>query len=104
MSIQSAIETKLTAAFMPVDLAVINESHQHSVPPNSETHFKLILVSDQFAEMTLVKRHQSVYEALAHELANGVHALALHLFTPAEWLERNQTAADSPQCMGGSKG
>lgn len=103
MSIQQVIEQKLSDAFQPVTLNVDNESHMHSVPANSETHFKVTLVSGQFEGMPRVRRHQSIYRILAEELANGVHALALHLYSPAEWAGRETAVPDSPNCMGGSK-
>src|SRR5690606_27902639 len=104
MKVQSAIETKLKNAFDAQVLSVENESHMHSVPPNSETHFKVTLVSPGFSGQMKVKRHQAIYKVLADELAGPVHALALHLYTPEEWAASGQAAPDSPGCMGGSKG
>jgi BolA protein len=74
----------------------------HSVPPGSETHFKVVLAADSFEGKRQVQRHQAVYACLAEELKNGVHALALHTFSPEEWQQANQVP-DSPNCMGGSK-
>jgi BolA protein len=102
MSMQQQIQQKLRS-FDPEHLEVINESHMHSVPPGSETHFKVVLVSAQLDGKRQVARHQLVYRALADELAGGVHALALHTYTPAEWQARAQPAPASPQCLGGSK-
>ena len=65
MIVQTAIEEKLRATFTPAALTVLNESHMHSVPPNSETHFKVVVVSDVFADQRLVARHQAVNAALA---------------------------------------
>lgn len=104
MKVQQAIETKLADAFDASVLSVENESHMHSVPANSETHFKVTLVSPAFDGQMKVRRHQSVYKVLAEELAGPVHALALHLYTPDEWNESGQASPDSPNCMGGSKG
>jgi stress-induced morphogen len=81
---------------------VRNESYMHSVPPGSETHFKVTLVSARFEGKRQVQRHQAIYTCLADELKSGVHALALHTFSPAEWQANNQVPA-SPQCLGGSK-
>ena len=102
MQIEQAIREKLLAGFDPSHLEVINESHMHSVPANSETHFKVVLVSAAFDGKRRVARHQAVYAALADELAGPVHALALHLFSPDEW-QVQSTVPDSPQCLGGSK-
>ena len=70
---------------------------------NSETHFKLILVSKDFEGLSKVKRHQQVYGLLGPMMQEGLHALALHLFTPEEWAVAAGQAPDSPNCMGGSK-
>jgi BolA protein len=103
MTIQHTIEQKLEQAFKSDYFAVENESHKHSVPPNSETHFKVTLVSADFEGKGKVKRHQSLYALLAEELSGGVHALALHLYSPAEWVESGGAAPASPNCLGGSK-
>ncbi|MCF7982337.1 MAG: BolA/IbaG family iron-sulfur metabolism protein [Pseudomonadales bacterium] len=103
MSVKDVIETKLKEAFQPSHLQVINESFRHSVPPGSESHFKVTLVSADFLGSTAVKRHQMVYQLLADELKNGIHALALHLYTDAEWREKGAVEPESPACRGGSK-
>ncbi|NWN83509.1 MAG: BolA/IbaG family iron-sulfur metabolism protein [Halomonas sp.] len=102
MSIQSSIEEKLQA-FEPAFLQVENESHRHAVPPNSETHFKVTLVSDRFEGLMPVKRHQQLYALLADELSGPVHALALHLYTLQEWDASGQARPDSPDCRGGGR-
>ncbi|WP_041522607.1 BolA family protein [Gilvimarinus agarilyticus] len=101
-SVQHSIETTLSEVFAPEHLAVVNESHMHSVPPNSETHFKVTLVSEALTGKRQVQRHQLVYGALAEQLQGPVHALALHTFSPDEWA-REQQVPDSPHCLGGGK-
>ncbi|MCB1700746.1 MAG: BolA/IbaG family iron-sulfur metabolism protein [Pseudomonadales bacterium] len=103
MTVQRDIEGQLVQHFAPSFLDVANESHMHSVPENSETHFKVVLVSNRFDGLRKVARHQQVYAALASQLEGPVHALALHAYTPAEWRTRQQAAPASPQCHGGSK-
>lgn len=103
MTIQADIEEKLAAAMAPDHLEVVNESHQHSVPANSETHFKVVLVAAEFEGQRQVARHQRVYALLKDELAGPVHALALHTYTRPEWRERHGEAPLSPPCMGGSR-
>lgn len=100
--VESRIQSKLTAGFQPVHLEVINESYMHSVPPGSETHFKVVLAAPDFAGKRQVQRHQAIYACLAEELQSGVHALALHTYSPEEWQANAQVPA-SPQCLGGSK-
>lgn len=102
MTMQQQIQSKL-ASLSPLHLEVINESHMHSVPPGSESHFKVVVVSPQFDGKRQLARHQLIYGLLADELAGGVHALALHTYSSAEWQAREQAAPESPACMGGSK-
>jgi stress-induced morphogen len=102
VSVQDAIVDKLSTALLPVHLEVDNESHQHSVPAGSETHFKVIVVSAGFEGMSRVARHRRVHGLLAEELSGGVHALSVIAKTPGEWAASNDVPA-SPQCLGGSK-
>lgn len=103
MSVQSEIENKLVNAFSPEFLEVVNESHMHNVPKGSESHFKVVLISDNFDKKMLVARHKMVYKALDNELKGGVHALALHTYTPSEYEEKHGKIPESPLCMGGNK-
>ncbi|MCE9677960.1 BolA/IbaG family iron-sulfur metabolism protein [Shewanella sp. AS1] len=99
MSVEQNIYEKLNAALFPAHLEVINESDNHHVPPNSESHFKVIVVSEQFEGKRLIARHRSVNELLSHELQNGVHALSMHTFTPGEW-QAEMDVPVSPKCRG----
>lgn len=102
MTIQAEIERKLDDALSPRHLEVINESHNHHVPTGSESHFKVIIVADAFEGQRLIARHRRVNAVLEAELAGGVHALALHTYTMAEWRTRFGEAPLSPPCRGGS--
>lgn len=101
MSMQNQIEEKLSHQLDPVHLQVINETHMHNVPEDAESHYKVIVVSNQFDGLPLIKRHRLVNATLAEEL-NNIHALALHTYTPEQWFERANGAPDSPPCEGGS--
>jgi BolA protein len=101
LSIQDTINAKLDQRFDLKHLDVVNESGNHNVPPGSETHFKVVMVSTDFEGARLIARHRAVNEALADELAGGVHALALHTYTPQEWQDRFGNAPMSPPCLGG---
>lgn len=99
--IQTLIERTLTDTFDPDHLLVENESYNHAVPPGSESHFKLVVVSKAFIGKRPVQRQQAVYAALAEALAIGVHALAMHTYTPDEW--QSALVPASPQCLGANK-
>lgn len=100
MSRQSLIESRLREALPLTHLEVLNESHNHSA--GQDTHFKIVAVSDVFSGLRAVARHQKVYALLADEMQRGLHALALHLYTPDEWAATGAAPA-SPACRGGSK-
>ena len=100
MSMLQQIEEKLKAAFSFHHLEVINESHMHS--RGTESHFKVILVTDEFEGKRLLPRHRAINDVLVDELANHIHALSLHTYTLPEWQKQNG-APESPKCLGGSK-
>lgn len=101
MRIKDTIESKLQI-LQPAFLEVINESHNHNVPPGSESHFKVIIVSEAFQEKMLVARHRMVNDILANELAQSIHALVLHTMTMEEWVKKCGKSNVSPPCLGGS--
>lgn len=101
MNMQTIIEEKLNESLSPEVLEVINESHMHSGPA-TESHFKVVAVSDAFEGKMLIARHRMINSALSEELQQ-IHALALHTMTPDEYFEKSGKVADSPQCEGGSK-
>ena len=103
MAIQQQIEQLMRERFAPLHLEVDDESHMHNVPAGSESHFRVVVVSETFAGKALLQRHRAVNAALAAQLAGGVHALALHTMTPEEWFAKGGTAPASPPCEGGSK-
>jgi stress-induced morphogen len=101
--VESLIERKLSVAFAPTHLSVINESSQHNVAPGSETHFKVVVVSESFASVPLLERHRAVNETLADELKTGVHALSIVAKTPDAWARTGGALSQSPPCLGGSQ-
>jgi BolA protein len=102
MSVQETIERKLGAGVRGLlHLEVINESDRHNVPPDSETHFKVVLVAEAFEGVGLLARHRMVNQLLADELSGGVHALAIHAYTRDEWTAKTGRAPQSPPCLGG---
>jgi BolA protein len=101
---ETKIREKLEAAFQPVHIVLENESHQHSVPSGSESHFRLVLVSARFEGLMRVSRQRLINEALRDELSGGLHALTMRALTPHEWSEAGGVVeANSPPCYGGSK-
>ena len=73
-----------------------NESSMHNVPANSETHFKLVVVSDDFLHMDKVKRHKLIYQILIN-IMKEIHALSIQAFTIEEY-NSNPVILLSPDC------
>lgn len=89
MSVKSRIETRLTEAFSPERLVVIDESqhhagHQPDITGTGETHMRVRIVSSAFAGMTRLARHRAVNDLLKPELDAGLHALAIEPAAPGE--------------------
>jgi BolA protein len=99
MGMRDKIEDRLSQHFQPDFLVVENESHMHNVPPGTEIHFRVVMVSSQFEGRRSVARHQLIYQALQAEMTQGIHALALHTYTPEEWAAQG-LAPESPPCHG----
>ncbi|XP_056638942.1 DNA-binding transcriptional regulator BolA [Diorhabda sublineata] len=97
MRIQQKLQTHLEAQH----LQVINESYMHNVPKGSETHFKVVVVSNKFTNVPLIKRHRAITDVLKEELNNGVHALSVEARTPEEWEKSTKSVQPSPSCLGG---
>lgn len=97
---ESVIKQKLTA-LSPAHLQIINESHMHAGPATN-SHFKLVVVSEEFLNLSKVARHQKIYSLLSNELECELHALSMFLHTQGEW-EKQQSVPESPKCQGANK-
>jgi BolA protein len=88
MQVKARIAEKLSAAFTPQSLDVVDESHQHEGHaghrPGGESHFRVHIVSEAFRGKSRVERHRLINQTLSGELEGGVHALAIHASAPGE--------------------
>ncbi len=90
---------ELLKVLKPLHLHLENESDQHSGPPGRESHFKLVLVSSEFDELSRIDRQRKVNDLLKEEFQTGLHALTQRLLTPAEWGKTKATLDFvSPDC------
>ncbi len=48
-------------------------------------HFEAVVVSEEFAGMSRVQRHQRVFSTLGDRMREEIHALSIKTFTPQEW-------------------
>lgn len=80
------IRMKLTTAFAPTALDVVNESHRHAghagSPGTGDSHFHVAIVSEAFVGKSRLERHRMVNAVLAEELAGKIHALSVDARAP----------------------
>ncbi|MES0402498.1 MAG: BolA family protein [Hyphomicrobium sp.] len=88
MTVESRMREKLMISLRPTRLDVVNESHLHaghrSSPGTGESHFRVLIVSEDFTGKSRVERHRMVNDLLSDELKNAVHALAIKACAPGE--------------------
>jgi BolA protein len=88
MNTRDLIMEKLTKAFAPQSLDVVDESYRHEGHaghrPGGQTHFRVYIVAQAFKGKSRLERHRMVNETLSGELTGGVHALAIHAAAPGE--------------------
>lgn len=82
MAVKDEIEERLTAAFHPTVLDVVNDSHRHAGHSgddgSGESHFHVTIRAAAFGPMSRVSRHRAVHQALG-DLNRRVHAIALDI-------------------------
>ncbi|MCP4933683.1 MAG: BolA family transcriptional regulator [bacterium] len=88
MSLEQIISEKLYEAFKPLELKVKNESHHHSGHSgddgSGESHWRIDITADVFTGKSRVERQRMVNQALAFELKNNIHALAMNVKAPGD--------------------
>lgn len=88
MQTKDVIIEKLTVAFAPESLDVLDESDKHKGHaghrPGGQTHYRVYIVANAFAGKSRIERHRMINNALAEEIQGGVHALAIHASAPGE--------------------
>ncbi|HUO12689.1 MAG TPA: BolA family protein [Caulobacteraceae bacterium] len=86
--VAAALERKLTEAFAPSRLEIVDDSHRHAghadARDGGESHFNVVIEASAFEGLGRVARQRMVNAALAEELAGPVHALSIKALTPGE--------------------
>ena len=85
-SVREYLTEKLTEAFSPQSLEVINESHlhagHHGHDGGGETHLRIRIVSDAFSTMNRVERHRAINAIAQPKIDEGLHACAIEASAP----------------------
>ncbi len=98
MSRADRLHQILSDALIPQHIHIENESYQHRVPKDAETHFKVVIVSPQFEGLSRVARQRLVHSIIAAEFNTGLHAISLSLYTQDEWQRQGGQIIPSPPC------
>ena len=96
MFVQNKIEKLLKDNLNVSNLLIRNDSYKHNVPPNSESHFNVQIVSDDFEDLSQIQRHKIVYKAVG-ALLTEIHAFSITAMTTSEFKE-NPSLRDTPDC------
>ena len=82
-SIIALIKEKISVEFIEIkDRAAGHAHHKHY---DGGAHYKMLIVSDDFKDLSLLKRHQLIYSILGHMITKEIHALALTTKTIKEY-------------------
>ena len=85
--IQIKIKNLISKNINMIDFKIIDESHKHSNHQKDTNggHFKLFIISDDFENMTLIKRHKLIYDCLDSIMKKDIHAISMKLVTNQEF-------------------
>lgn len=87
MNIPERIEDTLRQALSATEVRVIDESALHAGHAGAASgggHYRVTVVSPLFTGKNPVQRHRLVYAALANDMQQTIHALALTTLAPHE--------------------
>lgn len=94
--IENKIINTLNKCMNISSLKIVNESFMHNVPVDAESHFKIIIVSNDFNNLSHIQRHKLVYKHL-DTIMDNIHALSIQSFNEDEF-KLNPVVTDSPEC------
>ena len=94
--IENKIINTLNESLNISSLKILNESYMHNVPEDAESHFKIVIVSNDFSNLSQIQRHKLVYKHLGN-IMDDIHALSIQSFNEVEF-KSNPTILNSPEC------
>ncbi|MFY0597387.1 MAG: BolA family transcriptional regulator [Cognatishimia sp.] len=83
MSVKDEIHERLSAVFHPTELVVVDDSESHrghaGFQEGGESHFNVRIRAQAFEDMSRIKRHRAVHDAIGKDIVARIHALALDI-------------------------
>lgn len=87
MNRSERISSRLRSALHTDTVELIDDSHLHAGHAGARDgrgHFRVRVVSRQFAGLRILQRHQMVYRSLEDLMQTDIHALSIEALTPEE--------------------
>ena len=82
----SLIRERLTQAFEPIELEIIDDSAAHAGHEGAKQsgggHFSINIIAKAFIDQSAVERHRLIYSALGDAMGTEIHALSINASAP----------------------
>ena len=86
---KNTIENLILKNYKPKFFSVIDVSEQHRGHQNFkegiESHFEIIIVSENFTNLSRIERHRMVNQTLKEEFLSDLHSVVLKTYTSEEY-------------------
>jgi BolA family transcriptional regulator, general stress-responsive regulator len=102
--VYTLLQSRITQGLKPSFLIIENESHRHKSRGETESHFKVLVVSDSFENVATIDRHRLVNKVVSDEDGGmPCHALSIKAMTPQQFASKPEAVAgfQTPPCAGG---
>ena len=67
-------------------LKIYNDNQKHILQNNSINHFRLIIVSKNFNNLSLIHRHKKIYSILSQYIPKKIYSLQIFTYDIQEWI------------------
>ncbi|WP_373353536.1 BolA family protein [Pseudoroseicyclus sp. CXY001] len=83
MDVEALMHQRLTEAFAPEALEIVNESHLHAGHAgddgSGESHWRIVIGAPALAPLSRVARHRAVHAAIGEDVIGRIHALTIQI-------------------------
>ena len=82
------IKNRIASNIRNCKIKIIDESHMHAGHKNNRqgsAHFKAVIISEHFENLSLIERHKKIYAILGSDMGTTIHAFSMKTFTPDEY-------------------
>lgn len=80
-------------------IEIYNESMLHNHSKKNLTHLKMIIVSDNFINHSLISRHRIIFTILKENIKEKIYSITLYTYTLTEWKFKKNKTIDFSLCL-----